>query len=102
MGTYERPGRCQPSPFTIRCKVVYAGIGDTRNIPRSIHRYIKIETYIVYMKVCFWPFGIFLSSGRASFLVLSAPWHAGSSPGPRKQVWALAGVRGTCSGSANW
>ena len=46
----------------------------------------------------YWPFGIFISSGRASFLVLSAPWHVGSPPGPRTQVWALAEVRDTCSG----
>ena len=50
--------------------------------------------------VFFWPFGIFFSSGRGSFLVLSAPWHAGSQPGPRTQVWALAEVRGTCSGGS--
>ena len=50
----------------------------------------------------FWPFGIFCSSGRRSFLVLSAPWHAGSPPGPRAQVWALAEVRGTCSGGPKW
>ena len=50
----------------------------------------------------FWPFGISFSSGRGSFLVLSAPWHAGSPPGPRTQVWALAEVRGTCSGGSKW
>ena len=44
----------------------------------------------------------FFSSGRGSFLVLSALWHAGSPPGPRVQVWALAEVRGTCSGSSKW
>ena len=48
----------------------------------------------------FWPFGIFFSSFCWSFLVLSAPWHAGSPPGPRAQVWALAEVRGTCSGGS--
>ena len=46
----------------------------------------------------FLPFGICFSSDRGSFLVLSAPWHAGRSPRYRTQVWALAEVRGTCSG----
>ena len=31
------------------------------------------------------PFGIFLSSGRGSFHVLSAPWHAVSPPGPARK-----------------
>ena len=57
--------------------------------------------YFVCINVFFWPFGIFFSSGRGSFLVLSAPWHAGSPPGPRAQVWALAEVRGTCSGGSS-
>ena len=50
----------------------------------------------------FWHFSIFFSSGRGSFLVLSAPWHAGSPPRPRAQVWALAEVRSTCSGGSKW
>ena len=54
------------------------------------------------INVCFWPFGIFFSSDRGSFLVLSAPWHAGSSAGPRTQVLALVEVRGTCSGGSKW
>ena len=31
--------------------------------------------------MCFWHFGIFFSSGRGFFLVLSAPWQAGGPPG---------------------
>ena len=55
----------------------------------------------LYIYRCvFLPFRIFLSSGRVSFLVLSASWHAGSPPGPCTQVWALAEVRGTCSGGS--
>ena len=50
----------------------------------------------------FSPFGIFFSPGRGSFLVLSAPWHTGSPPGPHTEVWVLAEVRGTCSGGSNW
>ena len=44
----------------------------------------------------------FFSSGRGSCLVLSAPWHAGSPPGHWVQAWALAVVRGTCSGGSKW
>ena len=54
------------------------------------------------INVFFSPFGTFFSSGRGSFLVPSAPWHTGSPPGPRTQVWALAEVRGTCSGGSKW
>ena len=56
----------------------------------------------IYIVLCitvfFRHFGTFFSSRRGSILVLSAPWHAASPPGPRAQVWALAEVRGTCSG----
>ena len=52
--------------------------------------------------VFFWHFAIFFSSGRGSFFVLSAPWRAGRPPGPRAHVWALAEVRGTCSGGSKW
>ena len=34
--------------------------------------------------------------------MFSAPWHAGSPPRYRAQVWALAEVRGMCSGGSNW
>ena len=64
---------------------------------------VFLTKYIyISINVFFWPIGIFFSSGRGSFLVLSAPWHAGSPPGPRTQVWALAEVRGTCSGGSTW
>ena len=52
----------------------------------------------IHITVFFFPFGIPFSSGRGSFLMVSAPWHAGSPSGPRNQVWALAKVRGTCCG----
>ena len=60
----------------------------------------KIHNYrYTYVHLCvFSPFGIFFLSGRGSFLVLSAPWHTGSPPGPHTQVWAPAEVRGPCSG----
>ena len=50
----------------------------------------------------FGPFGIFFSSGRGSFLVISAPWHTGSPPGPITHVWALVEVRETWSGGSKW
>ena len=50
----------------------------------------------------FGPSAFFSLPGRESFPVLSAPWHAGSPAGPRTQVWALAEVRGTCSGGSKW
>ena len=54
--------------------------------------------------MCFFGPSAFFSLPAAglSFLVLSAPWHAGSPPGPLTQVWALAEVRGTCSGGSKW
>ena len=48
----------------------------------------------VCVNVFFWHIGIFFSSGRGSFLVLSAPWRAGSPPehqgasvGPGLRPW---------------
>ena len=41
--------------------------------------------------------GIFCSSARGSFLLLSVTGHAGRSGEHWVQVWALAKVRGTCS-----
>ena len=71
------------------------------NISRGESLYTHTYIYIILsINVFFWPFSIFFSSGRRSFLVLSAPWHAGSPPGPRTQVWALAEVRGTCPGGS--
>ena len=47
----------------------------------------------MYKRV-FWHIGIFFSSGRRFFLVLLAPWHAGSplehhgeSVGPGRRPW---------------
>ena len=62
-------------------------------------RYVYIY---IYKNAFFLPLGIFFSSGRASFLVLAAPWNIGSPPGPRSHLWALAEVRGTCSGGSRW
>ena len=56
----------------------------------------------IYTNVLSWPFGSVFFSGPGSFLVLSAPWHAGSPPGPLTQVGALAEGRGTCSGGSKW
>ena len=58
--------------------------------------------YYIDINLFFWPSGIVFASGRGSFLVLSAPWHARSPPGPLTQVWALAEVRGTWSGGSKW
>ena len=44
------------------------------------------DNLYTYINVFFWPIGIFFSSMHGSFLVLSAPWHAGNPPGPRTQV----------------
>ena len=56
----------------------------------------------IYINVFFWLFGIFFCSGRGSFLVLSALWHAGSPPGHHGASLALTEVRGTCSGGSKW
>ena len=37
-------------------------------------------TIYYYVNVLYWHIGIFFSSGRGSFLVLSVPWHTGSPP----------------------
>ena len=73
--------------------------GLPRPYYHSVHIYILRS---IYINVFFWSIGIYFSSGRGSFLVLSAPWHAGSPPGYRAQVWALAEVRGICSGGSKW
>ena len=59
-------------------------------------------TYITMYKCVLLAHRHFFSSGRGSFLVLSAPWHAGGPPGPRAQVWALAEVRSTWPGGSKW
>ena len=58
------------------------------------NRQIYVQLYI---NVFFSPFGILVSSVRGFFLVLLAPWHTGSPPGPNTQVWVPAEVRGTCA-----
>ena len=63
--------------------------------PPGFHFYTHPEREpCTYINVFFWPIGIFFSSGRGSFLVLSAPWHAGSPPehqgesvGPGRHPW---------------
>ena len=57
---------------------------------------------LLCIDVLFGHVGIFFFSDRGSFLVLSAPWQAGSPPRLRAQVCALADVRGTCSGGSKW
>ena len=64
-----------------------------RHIPKGN----LVHIHIIH-KCVFSPFVIFFSSGRGSFLVLSAPCHAVNPPGPNTQVWVPAEVRGTCSG----
>ena len=59
-----------------------------------------IFVYMPMYKCVFRHFGFFFSSGRGSFLVFSAPWHAGSPREHWVQVWALAKVRGTRSGGS--
>ena len=54
----------------------------------------------MYIDVFLWSFGVFGSPAWASFLVLSAPWHAGSPPEILTQLWARDEVRGTCSGGS--
>ena len=55
-----------------------------------------------YEQMCFFGTSAFSFFPADSFLVLLAPWQAGSPPGPRAQFWALAEVRGTCSGGLRW
>ena len=62
----------------------------------------KGNLVLLYINVLFWPFGIFFSPVRMSFLVLSTPWPSGSPPRPRAHAWALAEVWGTCSGGPKW
>ena len=79
--------------------VTFSNLRHPRDFTSHTSRKGILYIYI-YINVFFWPFSIFFSSGRGSFLVLSAPWNAGSPPGPRTQVWALAEVRGTSSGGS--
>ena len=99
------PSRILPTMKSLACNK----FKSTRRRSRPVENFynsvilLLIKNNNIYFEVyvCFfWSFGIFFSSGRGSFLVLSAPWHAGSSPGLRTQVWALDEVRGTCSGGS--
>ena len=60
------------------------------------------EPCIAIYKCVFWHFVIFFFPGRWSFLVLSAPWHAGSPPGHHGASLALPEVRDTCSMGSKW
>ena len=85
----------QAFEFAVSCTVAkYTLYCCCRTLSRT---YILVHIRI-YTNAFFRPFGIFFSSGCGYFLVLSVPWHAGSPPGPRARVWALAEVRGRCSG----
>ena len=71
--------------------------------PREASHFQKgILVYTPYKKLFSSLFDIFFSSGRGSFVVLSAPWHTGIPHGPHTQVWAPVEVRGTCSGGWKW
>ena len=95
-----------PPTYNISCNyscVTFVSLFINLRHPREFTSHTSRRgTLCIYINVFFWHIGIFLSSGRGSFLVLSAPWHAGSPPGPRTQVWALAEVRGTSSGGSKW
>ena len=52
--------------------------------------------------MCFLALRHFFSSGRGSFLVLSAPWQAGSPPSHNGSSLALVEVYDTCSGGSKW
>ena len=85
------------------CCVAFVSFFINLRHPRDLTSHTSRRgTLYIYINVFFWPFGILPSSGRGSFPVLSAPWHAESPPGPRTQVWVLAEVRGTCSGGPKW
>ena len=85
------------------CCVTFVSLFINLGHPRDLTSHTSRRgTLYIYINVYFWPFGILCSSGRGSFPVLSTPWHAGSPPGPRTQVWVLAEVRGTCSGGSKW
>ena len=51
-------------------------------------------------KGVFYHIGMFSSSARGYFLVLSVPWHAGSTPEHHGSSVALADVRGMRSGDS--
>ena len=57
-------------------------------------------SYYYYKMKLFLDIGIFFSSTRGSFVLLSVTGHAGGLHEHWEQVWALADVRGTCSGGS--
>ena len=81
--------------FEVHPRCFYGRIIQRENTSSNTKWPIHILT--VYKRV-FLAHRHFLSSGPASFLVLSAPWHAGSPPGHHGASLALGEVRGTCSG----
>ena len=100
-GAYE-----QFSPTEISCDfccVTFVSLFINLRHPRDFTLHTPQRgTLHYYIYMCVFGTSAFFSTGLGSFLVLSAPWHAGSPPGPRTQVWALAKVRGTCSGGSKW
>ena len=52
--------------------------GKEREGPSPLR--LKAPHVLLCINVFFWHIGILFSSGRGSFLVLSAPWHTGSPP----------------------
>ena len=101
------------SPFVLFCSVFLAlvscaGVNPAAYLasPHGDHPTPRRGALSIYTCICinvfFWPFGICFSSGRGSFLVLSAQWREGSPPGPRTKAWALVEVRGKCSGGSKW
>ena len=62
-------------------------------IVTTILSHCKQQQFLsAYMYHFFYP-SAFFSSGRGSFLVLLAPCHTGSLPGPNTHVWAPAEFR---------
>ena len=60
------------------CCVTFMSLFNLRHL-RDLTSYTSRRgTLYIYTNMFFWPFGLLSSSGRGSFLVLSAPWHAGS------------------------
>ena len=71
------------------------------SLPRAARTFFYMFTFYTSTHKCvfFTLRHLFLFRPR-SFLVLSAPWHTESPPGPNSQVWAPAEVRGSCSGGS--
>ena len=102
LGENSRCARSGATPLHQDC-VFQIWSNSEHGCRRSRHQAgTHAEPLYICINVFFTTFGIFFSSGRGSFLVFSAPWHSGSPLGPNTQVWALAEVRGTCSGGSKW